>query len=126
MALPIADQIAQRALDVRRMGEYIGAFELVAWSVLEQVEVYLVVGGAAHDVREFYGPAYPMPWGSAPAHHFVACNFGIARRLMAVDTTWVGGGHEPSASQAPGFVCVQQTFCGQARGFVLVFEAASR
>ena len=92
MALPIADQIAQRAFEVRRMGEYIGAFELVVWSVLEQVEVYLVVGGAAHDVREFYGPAYPMPRGSAPAHYFVACNLGIARRLMAVDTTWAGGG----------------------------------
>ena len=126
MALPLADQIAQRALDVWRLCEYIGAFELDAWSVLEQVQVYLVVRGAAHDVREFYGSAYPMPRGSAPAHHFVACNFGIARRLRAVDIAWAGGGHEPSASQAPGFVCVQQTLCGQARGFVLVFETASK
>ena len=39
----VAANILHRALEVQRMGEYIGAFELVVWAHMEGVQVRLVV-----------------------------------------------------------------------------------
>ena len=41
----MAANIAQRAFEVQRMGEYLGAFELAVWAHMEGVQVRLVVGG---------------------------------------------------------------------------------
>ena len=86
MAEPIAEQIVRRALEVRRMGTYIGAFELVVWSVLRNVKVGLVVGGSVHQMREVFMPALPEPPDSAGTHHLVACNLGARGKLHPVDT----------------------------------------
>ena len=72
------------------MGTYIGAFELVVWSVLRNVQVGLVVGGSVHQVREWFMPALPGPLSSsscsASTHHLVACNLGTRGTLHPVDT----------------------------------------
>ena len=86
MELSLPEQIVARSLEVRRMGEYIGAFELVVWSFLEDVNVGLVVGGTVNNVREIFMPGLPALPGSAHSHYFVACNIGLDRRLMVVDT----------------------------------------
>ena len=83
---PLAEQMVRRALEVRRMGTYIGAFELVAWSVLRNVKVGLVVGGSVHQMREWFLPALPEPPDSAGTHHLVACTIGIRGTLHPVDT----------------------------------------
>ena len=44
----MAARIVQRGCEVQRMGEYLGAFELVVWAHMEGVQVRLVVGGV-HD-----------------------------------------------------------------------------
>ena len=61
MAEPLAEQVLRRALQVRRMGTYIGAFELVVWSSLRNVKVGLVVGGSVHQIRDWFMPALPQP-----------------------------------------------------------------
>ena len=83
---PIAEHIVSRALQVQRMGSYIGAFELVVWSVLQNVKVGLAVGGSVHQMREWFMPALPEPPDSAGTHYLVACNFGTSRQLHPVDT----------------------------------------
>ena len=83
---PIAEQIVSRALQVQRMGSYIGAFELAVWSSLQNVKVGLVVGGSVHQMREWFMPALPEPPDSAGTHYLVACNFGTSRQLHPVDT----------------------------------------
>ena len=51
MGEPLGEQVMRRALEVERMGQYIGAFELVVWSALQNVKVGLVVGGSVHEMR---------------------------------------------------------------------------
>ena len=76
-----AERLCRREVEVRRLGTYIGAFELVAWSAMENVPVKLVVGGSVHDLREFYAGHLPPMSASAPSHYFVA-----SQGAMAVDT----------------------------------------
>ena len=86
----MAAKIAQRALDVQRMGEYHGAFELVVWAHMEGVQVRLVVGGSMIDVLEYYGLSLPALPADARVDIFVACNVlvdGLSRQLLAVDTS---------------------------------------
>ena len=45
LQVSMAASILHRALEVQRMGEYIGAFELVVWAHMEGVQVRLAVGG---------------------------------------------------------------------------------
>ena len=86
MAEPLAEQVLRRAVQVRRMGTYIGAFELVVWSSLRNVRVGLVVGGSVHQIREWFMPAPPKPPDSAGCHYLVACNIGAKGQLHPVDT----------------------------------------
>ena len=86
MGEPLGEQVMRRALEVERMGQYIGAFELVAWSALQNVKVGLVVGGSVHQMREWFMPALPEPPDSAGTHHLVACNLGTRGTLHPVDT----------------------------------------
>ena len=86
MARPVAQLIMARAAEVARLGTYIGAFELVVWSALEQVPVYLVVGGEAHDINQLFWSDYEKVSTELPCHYFVACNIGHKRQLLAVDT----------------------------------------
>ena len=86
MAKPVAQQIRVRAAEVARLGTYIGAFELVVWSALEQVPVSLVVGGQAHDINQLFWSDYEKVSTELPCHYFVACNIGHKRQLLAVDT----------------------------------------
>ena len=80
------EQIGNRMGEVKRLGAYIGAFELVAWGALEQVKVCLVIGGSVYDIRAIYGADIPAPPASAPVHYFVACRTGARGILFAVDT----------------------------------------
>ena len=80
----------KRAAHVSRLGKYIGAFELVAWSAMEQVHVHLVCGCTVHNLRDFFGGGLPNPPADAPVHSFVACivsHDGLTRSLFAVETT---------------------------------------
>ena len=54
MGEPLGEQVMRRALEVERMGQYIGAFELVVWSALQNVKVGLVVGGSVHEMRDCF------------------------------------------------------------------------
>ena len=86
----MAANIAQRALEVQRMGEYLGAFELVVWAHMQGVQVRLVVGGSNIDVLEYYGNKLPALPVDARVDIFVACNLwvdGLSRQLLAVDTS---------------------------------------
>ena len=88
MAEPLGDQVVRRALEVERMGQYIGAFELVVWSALRNVRVGLVVGGSVHDLRQVFMPELPAPPSglSAGTHYLIACNLGERGQLHPVDT----------------------------------------
>ena len=68
----MAANIAQRAFEVQRKGEYIGAFELVVWAHMEGVQVRLVVGGSMIDVLEYYGSSLPALPVDAREDIFVA------------------------------------------------------
>ena len=86
----MAANIAQRAREVERMGEYVGAFELVVWAHMEGVRVRLVVGGSLIDVLEYYSHGLPALPADAREDIFVACNIlvdGLSRKLLAVDTS---------------------------------------
>lgn len=86
----MAANIAQRAWEVERMGEYVGAFELVVWAHMEGVRVRLVVGGSLIDVLEYYSHSLPALPVDAREDIFVACNIlvdGLSRKLLAVDTS---------------------------------------
>ena len=89
MPLSASEQIVARSDAVKRLGAYIGAFDLLVWSALEQVRVCLVIGGSAHDLRESFGLALPPLPATAPVQYFVACQVrqtSAGVRLMAVDT----------------------------------------
>ena len=86
----MAANIAQRANEVQRLGEYLGAFELVVWAHMEGVQVRLVLGGSMIDVLEYYGTSLPAMPVDAREDIFVACNLsveGLSRQLLAVDTS---------------------------------------
>ena len=106
MERPIEQQIVERALKVQRLGEYIGAFELLCWSLLEEVEVGLIIGGCVHSIREIFMPSRKLLSGSVPTHHFVACCIwhSPSRTLMAVDTTGAhpAFGHYVIGTPLPG------------------------
>ena len=67
--VPVDVVIRARALDVRESGTYVGFFEWLIWSVIEDVSVRMPIGANLLDVAALFGHLD----GVRPVHYPIAC-----------------------------------------------------
>jgi hypothetical protein len=70
--LNVAEQILERAAEIRSLGEYIGFWEWLCWSHTAQARVYMLIGRDLYDVQEIFAPTLPVLAVDAPVHIPVA------------------------------------------------------
>lgn len=69
-----AASIRQRASEVRRLGQYIGLFEWLVWGHFEGINVQMLNGHTATDIRQFLGSELP------PRVAEQVCHVAVTRR----------------------------------------------
>ena len=81
----VASAIRHRAAEVRLMGTYTGAFELVVWSEMARARVMLLINTTLIDVRDVYAGGLPPLPVDAIEHVVVGCKIGKFGKLLAAE-----------------------------------------